>query len=274
MKKYKKITIDISGNRKTSNAIDTVRGCTGAAKRKGGCYGSCYAAKLAHMAGIDFSKPVRNILDEARLEKQLAKNESTWIRIGVSGDPSLNWKDTVRVCELTRAAGKIPVLMTKAWVKPTDEMLKKLAACKTQLQISISALDTKKELLRRLDTLRRYAILYKDGCTFKVTTAPFSDPKIKHRQDELMALAKKNEFKIMELPLRTFQTSSYADKLAWNVMRKHVSPISGKEDNQWTAGMLYKPDDFIKKLHRNKTKTYFLCDEVTCDSCKHKCLTE
>jgi len=274
MRKYKQLTIQISGNRKTSNAIDTVRGCTGAAIRKGGCYGSCYANKMATMSGVDFSKPVRNVLDEAKLKKQLANNENTWMRIGVAGDPSLNWKDTVRVCEMSRRAGKVPVLMTKAWVKPTDKMLKRLAKCKTQLQISISALDTKKELDRRLTTLAGYGSLYMKGCTFKITTAPFSDPKIKHKQDDLMALAKASKYKVMELPLRTFQTSPYADKIAWNVMRKHVSPITGKEDNQWTAGMLYEPKNFIKKLHRNKARTYFLCDEVTCSECEHACLTK
>jgi len=272
MREYKQLDITICGNRKTSNAIDPVRGCSGAHRRTGGCYHSCYANKLAKISGVNFGKPVINTYNESKLKAQLEKNKASWMRIGVTGDPSASWENTAKVCHLVRQSGKTPVVMTKAWERPTKTVLKSLARDAVHLQVGLSALDTYNEETRRKGVINDYSLLYRPGTFAKVMTLPFSDIKLAKKQDSLVGYAK--YYRFMELPLRIFSNAPYADKVSWDLMRHHWNAISKQHDTQYTAGPLYSPKSFIEELQANKSRSYYLCGEVTCDTCPHCCGTQ
>jgi hypothetical protein len=147
-----------------------------------------------------------------------------------------------------------------------------MAAVGTHLQIGISALDTEEELVDRLMLMGAYAGINKPGTVAKVMTAPFVDSYLRAKQDSLVTLAL--DYRFMELPLRVFKSNPMAYQFDWKKMRKHWNGISKREDNQWTAGPLYAPKEGYKEeLQGDETGTYYLCGEVTCDTCPHKCAT-
>lgn len=271
MKLYKKLVISIDGNRKTSNAIDIVRGCQGAKIREKGCYESCYACKMARISNVKFNEPVINELNEKKLRKQLANNTSTWIRIGTNGDPSLAWDTTIRVSELCTQEGKQPLIMTKVWRNLTKTRLIKLAAVRAYIQVGLSALDTEQELKVRKQFIENYAQYYKHGTIVKIMTLPFEDKRLAEMQENLVNYAKKYRF--MELPLRIFKNVSYTNQVDWSKMRHHISPFTGKSDTSWTVDPLYLPENFDKSIQATNDGKYILCPETTCHKCPNKCGT-
>jgi DNA modification methylase len=152
-KRYaKRLTVEVNG--KGVMDIDTVKGCSlGMKARPGvGCYGSCYANKLASLYGYDFPVSVsRKIIPEERhlIERKVRSHASNWFRIGTMGDPCHDWNGTVEVCDWL---GKIktPVIITKHWVAATTEQLLRLKAAGAVFNTSLSALDTDEELEHRL----------------------------------------------------------------------------------------------------------------------------
>jgi|Laugrespbdmm15dd_1035085.scaffolds.fasta_scaffold09735_2 hypothetical protein len=163
MRNYRNVlTVDI--NEKGVLDVDTVKGCTaGMAARPGtGCYGGCYAAKIAKYRGIDFSKAVtRTIHSKAQaraIERQVAAAPQGFFRIGVMGDPCHAWEETVSVIEWLSDFAH-PVLITKHWKVATDDQLKRMAACGTALNTSLSALDTPQELKHRKAQFFRFKLL-------------------------------------------------------------------------------------------------------------------
>jgi hypothetical protein len=146
-------------NRKGVLEVDTVKGCAaGMANNPRGCYDDCYAAKTARVYGRDFSvsvsrRPVPGFLD--RVLRALAGHTLTWYRIGVAGDPSLDWDNTVTVCELLRYTKKIPVVVTKHWLPASDDHLWRLAKVGAVFNTSVSGMDTDAQLDHRLAQLER-----------------------------------------------------------------------------------------------------------------------
>lgn len=152
------LTVDI--NDKGVVDVDTVKGCTaGMAARPGtGCYGGCYAAKIAKFRGLDFSKAVtRTVQSKAQarqIEREVAAAPHGFFRIGVMGDPCHAWEETVETVEWLADFAR-PVIITKHWRLASDSQLERLAKCGTVLNTSISALDTPSELkLRRREFFR------------------------------------------------------------------------------------------------------------------------
>jgi len=271
MRTYQAKPIRIEGNRKTlHNICDVVRGCVGARREAGGCYGSCYAMKMARMAGVDFSTPVPMILDSAALKRSLKRCKQRWIRVGVSGDPSLDWEKTVQVCELIHEAGKIPVVITKGWKMISEGQLVSFRRQGTILHVSISGLDGWKLVNDRLDLIARYR---EAGGTpvIRLISAPFTgnkeegigyEGKPAWLQDQIITWARLYKVPILETPLRTFSTSRYVQDgtIDSERLEKHVSPISGKFDGQLSAGRT------ISGLRTG------YCD-TTCDKCPNQCMT-
>jgi hypothetical protein len=141
--------------------IDTVKGCSGGMKANpdGGCYGLCYANRIAECRGFDFSVSVsRQPKDDDALsiEKLLNDSPATWFRIGTMGDPSHDWALTFYICEWLGRI-KIPVIVTKHWHEMPRYMIKRLAALGVVFNTSISALDSTAEREYRLGQYFRLA---------------------------------------------------------------------------------------------------------------------
>jgi hypothetical protein len=98
-------------NRKGVLDVDTVKGCErGMASYERGCYGLCYAAKMATLYGFDFARAVsRRIVEPEQVElfpgvygpravARIVKNHrAAHFRIGTMGDPSHDWELTADV---------------------------------------------------------------------------------------------------------------------------------------------------------------------------------
>jgi hypothetical protein len=156
------MTADV--NEKGVLDVDTVKGCTaGMNARPGtGCYGGCYAAKIAKFRGIDFGKAVarkvRGAAHARSIERAVAAAPEGFFRVGTMGDPSHAWEHTVATIEWL-APLAVPVVVTKHWLVATDGQLARLVACGAVLNTSVSALDTPAELAHRERQIARYAAL-------------------------------------------------------------------------------------------------------------------
>ena len=145
-------------NRKGVLDVDTVKGCEFgmAAYPNGGCYGVCYACKMATLYGFDFGKSIsRKIIngEHTKIERVVKRHRLQWFRIGTMGDPSHDWDHTLDVCEWL-GRFKIPVVVTKHWNKMSNDHAKQLKKCNAVVNTSISPLDTKEEIKYRINMFK------------------------------------------------------------------------------------------------------------------------
>lgn len=156
------MTADV--NEKGVLDVDTVKGCTAGmrARPDGGCYNSCYAAKIAKFRGIDFGFSVKRVayspLHRKEIERAVINSPLGFFRIGTMGDPCHAWEHTIETVEwLSHFA--VPVIITKHWKRATDSQLFRLIKCDAIINVSLSALDTNSELRHRKRELFRYVEL-------------------------------------------------------------------------------------------------------------------
>ena len=132
--------------------IDTVKGCSRGMKEypDGGCYGLCYAEKIANRYGIDFSKSIIRVkIDRQRIEKTVRQHKAKWFRIGTMGDPSYDWDYTTYICEWL-GRFKTPVIVSKHWEMMSSDNAERLRVCNAVVNTSISPLDSLEEIEHRL----------------------------------------------------------------------------------------------------------------------------
>lgn len=146
--------LSVSVNRKGVLDVDSVKGCFHGMNKypNGGCYGLCYAARMAKARGYDFSKSVSRLIhpdDTYRIAEIVDRHESSWFRVGTMGDPCHDWPLTVKICEWL-GKFKAPVIITKHWIKIDDSLLGRLARINSVVNTSISPLDSEDEIEHRL----------------------------------------------------------------------------------------------------------------------------
>lgn len=140
--------------------VDTVKGCTQGmnAHPEGGCYGECYANKTASRYGIDFTASVsRKLTADNYGDVFFAVKDfyAPWYRVGTAGDPSIDWENTISVCEALRGTGKIPVIITKHWKTLSDDDIERLKNVNAVVNTSTSGLDTDAEMKHRVKQIER-----------------------------------------------------------------------------------------------------------------------
>ena len=159
-KRYSSV-ITVTKNGKGVIDVDTVKGCSLGmqAYPGGGCYDECYAYKIATRYGFDFTKSVsRKFVDREHLNtitRLLNSYDTTWYRIGTTGDPSYDWNNTIVVCNALRHTMKIPVIVTKHWIKLKDEQINKLKHLGVIFNTSTSGMDTDNEIEYRVEQIKR-----------------------------------------------------------------------------------------------------------------------
>lgn len=163
LRRYRDVlTADV--NEKGVLDVDVVKGCTAGmgARPDGGCYNACYAATIAKFRGLDFKRSVvRKVYSRAQaeqIERAVKASPQGFFRIGTMGDPCHAWPETVETVQWL-APYAVPVIVTKHWMKATDEQFRALIECGTVLNTSVSALDTARELRHREAQMARYASL-------------------------------------------------------------------------------------------------------------------
>jgi len=159
-RRYKdELTVDV--NEKGVLDLDTVKGCSlGIKDNPGGCWGVCYAKKVADFRGLNFAVSVQRRIKGLTHARQLAKVILSYpfefVRIGTMGDPSHAWLHTLTICKWLRGCHKIPVIVTKHWVVAPDSILEGFGKLGVIFNTSISALDTDEHLKYRLEQYERY----------------------------------------------------------------------------------------------------------------------
>lgn len=192
-------------NKKGVLDVDTVKGCSLGLERypNGGCYGECYAFKVAKMYGLDFTKSVSRKITPSKLPQILATVEAhraNWYRIGTFGDPCHDWDNTCDVCEALRFTGKKAVIITKHWKPLTDVQLMRLQYVKAIINTSVSGMDTDGEIDYRVAQINR---IKKAGIrsVCRVVTCKFGNSEWSKRclenQKYLLSL-----FPVIDNPLR------------------------------------------------------------------------
>lgn len=140
--------------------VDTVKGCTlgMAAYHNGGCYGSCYAYKMANRFNRDFRKSVSRkltVFNRTDVFISVKNHAAGWYRIGNMGDPCHDWDNTIDVLQFLNATNKIAVIVTKHWIGLSDVQLIELNNLGVVFNTSVSALDSDQELSHRLEQIQR-----------------------------------------------------------------------------------------------------------------------
>ena len=204
-------SITASVNAKGCMDVDTVKGCTeGMRSAPDGCYGECYAAKIAARYGIAFDHSVsRGFVDRWQhrdiLVRQLRMHPLSWYRIGVMGDPSHDWDHTLAVIRHLRPAEKTAVIVTKHWKVLTDDHIAQMQELDVVVNTSTSGLDTDAQIRHRIgqyERLRHYGI----PSVNRVVTCSYADTgwgrEREERQDYLLGLGP-----VIDTPLRVQATN-------------------------------------------------------------------
>ena len=222
-------SITASVNAKGCMDVDTVKGCTeGMRGEPGGCYGECYAAKIAERYGIDFGTSVsRGFVDQWQhrdiIIRQLRTHPATWYRIGTMGDPSHDWTHTLSVISRLRWAEKTAVIVTKHWRVLTDDHLSRMQDLDIVVHTSTSGMDTEAQTRHRVgqyQRLKHYGIRSLN----RIVTCAFGDSEwareAKRRQDYLLGLGP-----VIDTPLRLQPNNPRA--LSGDILTSRVTDAIG-----------------------------------------------
>ncbi len=199
-------------NQKGVLDVDTVKGCAlgMAARPEGGCYGECYANKIAERYGIDFTVSVsRKLTPYNRISIFCTVRDypSYWYRIGTNGEPCHDWDNTIEVCEWLRETGKIPVIITKHWIPLSDYHLPRFKAVNAVFNTSLSGLDTDAQIKHRVTQMKRIADAgMRSVC--RAVTCEYGDSEwardAKRKQDYILTLTP-----FIDNPLRAEKTNPH-----------------------------------------------------------------
>jgi hypothetical protein len=190
-------------NRKGVLDVDTFKGCPSGVSANGpsGCYGACYAARIANLYKRDFARGVERSSKKEPFQIRLfdtagdgwpsvvyrivEQHELPWFRIGTMGDPSHAWDATVEACEWLGVL-RTPVVVTKHWFAASDSHIRRLRTAGVVLNTSVSALDSDQELGYRLKQHHRF-VSSGVRAVLRVVTCDFCKASMRDRQGALLS---------------------------------------------------------------------------------------
>lgn len=166
--------IAVTKNSRGLYSLDPIMGCVlGSINKKRGCYYDCYAAKSALFHGYNFRKIIlREFRSQRHINKiigQIKKNKLPFIRMGSTGDPSINWEHTIKICRTisnglkeyqldlfdNHGLEKKIVIVTKHLRVLSEEQLYDLGSYGVCVNTSISAIDGARYVDLRLNQFHR-----------------------------------------------------------------------------------------------------------------------
>lgn len=178
--------IELTKNFRGVWELDPFKGCTNSVKNDNtGCYGICYATRIAKSRGYDFSKVVYRyfINNEHFIEIANKLKNTPFVRMGVMCDPSHDWQHTLSITDKVKPYQKNIVIVTKHLKELEDKDLIRLE--NLIINTSISALDTQQQRDRMLFWYNKL----KDYCKrsiLRVNTADFNQNELRSIQDNLL----------------------------------------------------------------------------------------
>lgn len=192
--------------------VDTVKGCSlgMAARPDGGCYGECYANKIAERYGIDFTVSVSRKItpwNRATIFCAVRDHPNYWYRIGTNGEPCHDWDNTLEVCEALQGTGKTPVIITKHWIPLSNDHIARLAKLSAVVNTSVSGFDSDAQIKHRVAQMERLKAAGVRSIT-RVVTCDYGTSAwalaAKKKQDYLMSLTP-----IIDNPLRADKSNQH-----------------------------------------------------------------
>ena len=147
--------ITVTRNERGIYSLDTIMGCSGGMRfGTRGCYGECYSAKSAKLYGYDFGKDVKRVFKDKAHQRQIISKINNikldFIRIGSSGDPSLDWEHTLNICKIISKANKKIVIITKHFNQLSQSQLEFLKTINVCINSSVSAMDNFCQMVKSL----------------------------------------------------------------------------------------------------------------------------
>ena len=204
--------IALTLNKRGCYSLDTIIGCSrGIKNNPNGCYGECYAANYSKRYGYKFgSEKLRYFESEKHMRNtinKINKISMSFVRMGTSGDPSSNWQHTIDIIKLISSCERHIVIVTKHWELLTHEQLVELSKHNVIINTSISALDEKQLIDKRLEQyieIKNYckSILRIVSCDFnleneygnrlaKIQNALFNNENV---IDNILRVSKNNKY--------------------------------------------------------------------------------
>lgn len=235
--------------------VDTVKGCALGmqARPDGGCYGDCYANRIAERYGIDFTVSVNRKFtphNRARICGTVKSFRASWYRIGTAGEPCHDWDHTADVCEVLSVTKKTPVIITKHWIPLTDEQLERFRAVGAVFNTSVSGFDTDAQVAHRVRQMERLKAAGIRSIA-RVVTCQYGESawarEAQARQDYLMSLAP-----VIDNPLRPSASNPHV--LNGDILVTHVKEAIGGGKSV----SLHRPDVYLG----------------TCEECPDQCGVE
>lgn len=223
--------ISLEENAKGVLDLDVTKGCShGTAADPRGCYGNCYAARIAAARGLAFSPVVvRRFRNKAHFYSTMTavlRSRKKFVRIGTAGDPSEAWEWTAKIVGWLASTGKSIVVITKHWIEAPAAVFELLARSGVYLNTSTSPLDTEAQRAHRLAQFRRFRDLGGRSVLRVVTVEPnlksVAGRELKRIQDGLL-----EEKPIIDNPLRGFSTTPAVASGA--ILLRRAAIHSGRE---------------------------------------------
>lgn len=170
------------------------------------CYGNCTAAQFWLKKGYDFGKRVLNDFDSCLFESSIKDlpSKQKWIRQGWVSDCSFSnesWELTAHISDILLKYDISLLIITKIHKMPSKKTMEKLAKNKTEIRVSLSALDTKVQLEKRLKFLTEYKNMGGISIPY-LMSSKYKNNILKDNQEYIINYIVENNFIAGEHPLR------------------------------------------------------------------------
>jgi len=170
------------------------------------CYANCTAAEYWIEKGFDFGKRTLNNFREESFRESLEKlpENQRWLRQGWASDCSIRkegWPIVLTAAKILNERDISMLIITKVFNIPEDDLLRELAKLNTEIRVSISAIDSEREIKGRMEFLEKYKEL--DGKAIPyLMSAKYSNETLKRNQEFIIRWIQENDFIAGEHPLR------------------------------------------------------------------------
>ncbi|MFB6456723.1 hypothetical protein ACE38W_15735 [Chitinophaga sp. Hz27] len=176
------------------------------------CYGNCSAAEYWINKGHDFGSRHINNFDEKLFRQSIEQlpADQKWLRQGWVSDVSLShkaWELLASITDILMEHNIRLVIITKIFTHPTEEVMRKLAANKAEIRVSISAIDTKREIEKRFEFLHEYREVGGLAVPY-LMSFKFTDEALRKNQELIVEQIIADDYIAAEHPLRLSNDNS------------------------------------------------------------------
>ncbi|NSL85915.1 hypothetical protein ECE50_003670 [Chitinophaga sp. Mgbs1] len=170
------------------------------------CYGNCSAAEYWINKGFNFGMRHINRFDEVKFRESIVNlpPQQRWLRQGWVSDCSLSkksWDLLGPATDILMEYNIRLVIISKIFTKPSLEIMRQLAQNKAEIRVSISAIDTKREIEKRFEFLDAYRQVGGLAVPYLMSFR-YADAALKNNQELIVSKIIADDYIASEHPLR------------------------------------------------------------------------